>query len=262
METTTDWLVRLLLFFLLEYFVQWKHFHRFVISNAYSFILLSELKNLTQPQVFPKSKVFMVGSMATFCCVVPVEQSFETGVMSVNFVNSRENTIKISDRTYTLTVNMSQATEQSCINIICQTSKPSHSGACAYVGCKYNSEFRKIWGFLEYKYKGILLMNVKLLALVFGTTQTHQMTRIFCVRPKIYSRLNVTGEREGTRLHSRIPQFISYLGGKNKTESMAMEFECCAEYFKECSRGLCRTCCSHSKKTEPRRRYNSKEEAC
>ncbi|KAM6975894.1 leukemia inhibitory factor receptor-like [Tautogolabrus adspersus] len=83
-----------------------------------------------KPEVFPKDKVFAVGSRGTFCCIMPPGQVFNklylTGYDSLNMKPT-----KIGNHTYALSVFLDLPSKNSCTNVKCQTSA---YGACAYIG--------------------------------------------------------------------------------------------------------------------------------
>ncbi|XP_020495677.2 leukemia inhibitory factor receptor isoform X1 [Labrus bergylta] len=83
-----------------------------------------------KPQVFPRDKVFEVGRHGNFCCIMPAGAVFNKMYMS-GYNNSNMKTRKINNQTYVLTVLLDQPSNNSCTNVICQT---SDYGACAYIG--------------------------------------------------------------------------------------------------------------------------------
>nr|XP_057912083.1 leukemia inhibitory factor receptor-like [Doryrhamphus excisus] len=89
-------------------------------------------KALDMPEVFPRDKVFQVGSRVTFCCVLPTGEVLDNLYLSGNS-NSHWNMSQISTHTYALSVDLNQASSASCTDIKCETKK-SHNGACAYIG--------------------------------------------------------------------------------------------------------------------------------
>ncbi|XP_077398719.1 leukemia inhibitory factor receptor-like [Vanacampus margaritifer] len=84
------------------------------------------------PQVYPRDKVFQVGSKATFCCVLPMGQVLEKLYLSGQS-SSDWNISRISNHTYVFTVDLNKASTTSCTDIICET-KTADNGACAYIG--------------------------------------------------------------------------------------------------------------------------------
>ncbi|XP_051907296.1 leukemia inhibitory factor receptor-like [Hippocampus zosterae] len=84
------------------------------------------------PEVYPRDKVFRVGTQATFCCVLPTGQALITlnvsGDSSSNWVRR-----KIGNRTHSLTVDLVKGSVESGANVICET-QTEHNGACAYIG--------------------------------------------------------------------------------------------------------------------------------
>ncbi|CAN9504743.1 unnamed protein product [Ophioblennius macclurei] len=82
-------------------------------------------------RIFPRDGVFRAGSQATFCCIVPAGQRFDS--MYLNNYNSVEaNTSKIDEQTYSLTLILNQTSEV-CIDVKCKTNAGSF-GACTYIG--------------------------------------------------------------------------------------------------------------------------------
>ncbi|TDH01745.1 hypothetical protein EPR50_G00165790 [Perca flavescens] len=100
----------------------------------------SQWKQETRPghetskaQVYPKDKLFQVGSTATFCCVLPAGEVF--GKMSLPEYSSADmNTTRISNQTYALTVHLNQASKYSCTDVKCELIPDVVYGACAYIG--------------------------------------------------------------------------------------------------------------------------------
>ncbi|XP_044189779.1 leukemia inhibitory factor receptor-like isoform X2 [Thunnus albacares] len=88
--------------------------------------------NPKTPEVFPRDRVFKVGSRATFCCVVPVGDTFDRMDIS-RYSGTYMNTTKISNQTYALTINLDQASNTYCTDVKCHT-KTQENGACAYIG--------------------------------------------------------------------------------------------------------------------------------
>ncbi|XP_068609290.1 leukemia inhibitory factor receptor-like [Brachionichthys hirsutus] len=92
--------------------------------------------NAKEAEVFPRDKLFRVGSRATFCCTVPADMHFNKMYL-LGYSDSNTNTTSIRSQTYTLTVLLNQPSLRSCTNVICETNTSQgikDSGACAYVG--------------------------------------------------------------------------------------------------------------------------------
>ncbi|XP_061887351.1 leukemia inhibitory factor receptor-like isoform X2 [Entelurus aequoreus] len=89
-------------------------------------------KALDWPEVFPRDKVFQLGSQATFCCVLPTGESLEKLYLSGNS-SANQNISQIGSHAYALTVDLNRASSASCTDVKCET-KTSDNGACAYIG--------------------------------------------------------------------------------------------------------------------------------
>ncbi|XP_061836587.1 leukemia inhibitory factor receptor-like isoform X4 [Nerophis lumbriciformis] len=89
-------------------------------------------KALDWPEVFPRDKVFQLGSRATFCCVLPTGESLEKLYLSGNS-SANQNISQIGSHAYALTVDLNRASSTSCTDVKCET-KTSDNGACAYIG--------------------------------------------------------------------------------------------------------------------------------
>lgn len=89
---------------------------------------------IKKPGVFPKDKVFKVGSRATFCCVLSEGDVFNGMSM---YSSANMNTTKISNQIYALTADLNQASTSSCTDVYCKRNKYT-AGACAYIDCKYD----------------------------------------------------------------------------------------------------------------------------
>ncbi|XP_045897937.1 leukemia inhibitory factor receptor-like isoform X4 [Micropterus dolomieu] len=86
-----------------------------------------------KPEVFPRDRVFKVGSRATFCCILPVGQTFKKMYAVGYDANNNNDTIKISSQTYALTIHLNQPSGDSDTDVKCQTDT-SENGASAYSG--------------------------------------------------------------------------------------------------------------------------------
>ncbi|XP_030004830.1 leukemia inhibitory factor receptor-like isoform X2 [Sphaeramia orbicularis] len=94
--------------------------------------------------VFPQERWFVVGSRATFCCVVPegqtvidmylvkkpAEDEYETGGGGGY---ARKNITRISNQIYALTVDLSWPSVNSCTDVKCKSDTKEY-GTCAYIG--------------------------------------------------------------------------------------------------------------------------------
>lgn len=95
---------------------------------------MTELKNV---MVFPQDRVFEIGSIAAFCCLVPAGQ--KTIKMHVDdHSDSDTNVTMISSQIYAMTVQLKQVSTRSCTNVYCNADGELEGGACAYIGCKYD----------------------------------------------------------------------------------------------------------------------------
>ncbi|XP_070781233.1 leukemia inhibitory factor receptor-like [Enoplosus armatus] len=99
----------------------------------YYYCAFAGIENSKVPEVFPRDKVFEVGSTVTFCCVLPVGKSLDKMYLSGGYDGANMNTSRISNRTYALTVHLSREPQHSCTHVKCQT-ETSDNGACAYIG--------------------------------------------------------------------------------------------------------------------------------
>ncbi|CAJ1071068.1 leukemia inhibitory factor receptor-like [Xyrichtys novacula] len=91
---------------------------------------LSGKEVTNEPQVYPKDNVFMVGSKATFCCILPAGQTLKKMYLD-GHENANIGTTMISNQTHILTVILDRPTDKSCTRLWCQS---SDYGVCAYVG--------------------------------------------------------------------------------------------------------------------------------
>ncbi|RVE65473.1 hypothetical protein OJAV_G00116850 [Oryzias javanicus] len=83
---------------------------------------------VSKTEVFPKDKLFEVGSSATFCCVVPPGESF----VNMTFDDYSGSSIsRISNQTYVMTVLLKEALD-GCIDVKCETSK-TQAGTCTFI---------------------------------------------------------------------------------------------------------------------------------
>ncbi|TMS08145.1 Leukemia inhibitory factor receptor [Larimichthys crocea] len=91
-----------------------------------------EIKTLQEGEVFPKDRVFKVGSTVTFCCVLPEGILFNK--MYLNRFES--NTTQISNQTYAMTVRLEKAATPSCAIVTCELSDRNKRSpkACVYIG--------------------------------------------------------------------------------------------------------------------------------
>ncbi|KAK7895780.1 hypothetical protein WMY93_021105 [Mugilogobius chulae] len=116
---------------------------------SHSVKIRSRSKNLTSPwatetlpgkepsngiQVFPQDHVFEVGSRATFCCIIPIGQTFKEISMS-NYKSAPSNTSMLNNHSYALTVDLMWRTLYSDADVICQT-ETDEDGASTVVGYK------------------------------------------------------------------------------------------------------------------------------
>ena len=91
-------------------------------------------------KVYPRNKVFEVGRMATFCCIVPVGESFDHMYLVGNH-GTNMSTTKISDQTYALTLLLNNASNH-CVDVKCKTNRTNGDyGACNFILCKYTLIF-------------------------------------------------------------------------------------------------------------------------
>lgn len=93
--------------------------------------IVLETQNLKRDRVFPRDRVFHVGSRATFCCIVPAGQSFDHMYLK-GYEGAGVNSSQISDQTYSLTLDLNQPSGNS-VDVMCKTNVTSY-GACVYVG--------------------------------------------------------------------------------------------------------------------------------
>ncbi|XP_035464805.2 leukemia inhibitory factor receptor [Scophthalmus maximus] len=93
-------------------------------------------ENSAEPEVYPRDRIIKVGSNVTFCCVLPAGQTFER--MYVTGYSTNVDATKISNRTYALTVHLTQTTSVICTNVKCkartQQQESTDNGACALIG--------------------------------------------------------------------------------------------------------------------------------
>ncbi|KAI3361999.1 hypothetical protein L3Q82_012204 [Scortum barcoo] len=88
-------------------------------------------ENSKIPEVFPRDKNFKVGSIVTFCCVLPVGESFSKMYLTGDTTDVKAT--KINNRAYEATVHLNQASIYSGTDVTCHTNK-SRNGATVYIG--------------------------------------------------------------------------------------------------------------------------------
>ena len=126
------------------------------ISVICSYDVFTGKQNLKVPEIFPQDKLYKVGSKAVFCCIMPAGEIFYKMYLIGYNSGSDMHINKISNQTFTLSVQLNQASSSSGIDVICETSKPE-TGACTYIGCKYDLILCRIFGLWGYNY--VLLIN-------------------------------------------------------------------------------------------------------
>ncbi len=104
-----------------------------IMSYYYAF---AGMENSKRPEVFPRDKVFKVGSTVTFCCILPVGESLSQMYLT-EYNATNMNATNISNQTYSLTVHLNQASKESGTDVICENTKNSDNGATVFIGCKY-----------------------------------------------------------------------------------------------------------------------------
>lgn len=91
-------------------------------------------------EVYPKDRVYEVGSTASFCCVLSEDQIFDKiYLIGDNYSSNSMSTVKVSNQTYVMTVLLNQPSTTSCTDVKCKARSQdgdSESGACVYIGCK------------------------------------------------------------------------------------------------------------------------------
>lgn len=131
-------------------------------------------------ELFPKDKVFRVGSEATFCCMVPPGDSFTN--MSIDDKSGTNMGIgRISSQVYAMTVLFKDA-RGSLIDVTCETNK-TDAGTGTVVDCEYCSakSYFRLCSFL------------KVMLLFHSLIQIHLLTETFNVKHAISHQLSVSG---------------------------------------------------------------------
>lgn len=85
--------------------------------------------------------MYEAGSTASFCCVLSEGQVFDQMYLS-GYGNS--SVVKISDRTYGVTVHLDRPSTTSCNDVVCKArsqDRVSENGACVTIGCEYDLDF-------------------------------------------------------------------------------------------------------------------------
>ncbi|XP_070706599.1 leukemia inhibitory factor receptor-like [Pempheris klunzingeri] len=93
---------------------------------------LPGIETSKRPEVFPRDRVFEVGSSVTFCCVVPAGQIFSKMYLT-GYDDTNMDITKISNQTYALTVALHLPSKHSGTDVKCQT-KTNDNGASIYIG--------------------------------------------------------------------------------------------------------------------------------
>ncbi|KAG7221229.1 hypothetical protein INR49_017446, partial [Caranx melampygus] len=96
------------------------------------------VENLSSRGIYPKDKVYEVGSTVPFCCVLSEDQIFDKMYLSGNEnSNSSMSTVEISNQTYVVNILLNQPSTTSCTDVKCKArgqNGDSESGACVYIG--------------------------------------------------------------------------------------------------------------------------------
>uniref|UniRef100_A0A8D3AIV2 Fibronectin type-III domain-containing protein n=1 Tax=Scophthalmus maximus TaxID=52904 RepID=A0A8D3AIV2_SCOMX len=95
--------------------------HSVRLSSRYknhTLVAVTGKENSAEPEVYPRDRIIKVGSNVTFCCVLPAGQTFER--MYVTGYSTNVDATKISNRTYALTVHLTQTTSVICTNVKCK----------------------------------------------------------------------------------------------------------------------------------------------
>ncbi|XP_034459078.1 leukemia inhibitory factor receptor-like [Hippoglossus hippoglossus] len=97
---------------------------------------LPGMKNSKGPEVYPRDKVFEVGSRATFCCVLPAGGTFNHMYL-VGYNRSDGNITQINNQTYSLTIVLNQPSPPSGTDVKCEATiqhRQTDNGATAFIG--------------------------------------------------------------------------------------------------------------------------------
>ncbi|XP_023253580.1 leukemia inhibitory factor receptor-like [Seriola lalandi dorsalis] len=91
----------------------------------------------TQLEIYPKDRVFEVGSRVTFCCVLPAGYIFD-GMNLIGYSSANNNITQISNWIYALTLHLNLPSEHSCTDVKCRANisrgRTTENGACAFIG--------------------------------------------------------------------------------------------------------------------------------
>nr|XP_019961882.1 PREDICTED: leukemia inhibitory factor receptor-like [Paralichthys olivaceus] len=111
-------------------------FKNFTSPRTQEWTLPGKEHDSENPEVYPRDRVFEVGSRATFCCVLPAGGSYHNMKVSDN-TSSDVNIRPVNNQTYLLTVVLNHISTTSCTDIICEAmiqNEQRDNGACAFIG--------------------------------------------------------------------------------------------------------------------------------
>ncbi|XP_013855366.1 leukemia inhibitory factor receptor [Austrofundulus limnaeus] len=83
-------------------------------------------------EIFPQDEIYSVGSVATFCCILPDGETFEEMYLSPE-LGSNQTTRRLSSQRYALTLQLDAAWDR-CVDVKCTTRGPDVYGGCVYIG--------------------------------------------------------------------------------------------------------------------------------
>ncbi|XP_074545851.1 leukemia inhibitory factor receptor-like [Halichoeres trimaculatus] len=86
----------------------------------------------SQPEVYPKNKLYAVNSKVTFCCILPAGEELEKIYLSA-YNSPDSKTRNISNQIHTLTVLLHERSNTTCTNVMCKSSSSKTNGACAWI---------------------------------------------------------------------------------------------------------------------------------
>ncbi|XP_030284060.1 leukemia inhibitory factor receptor-like isoform X2 [Sparus aurata] len=84
-----------------------------------------------RPGIYPRDALLEFGSNFTFCCILPEGEIFNSTPTIKGLSSGSSESRQISNQTFALTVQLTQASEHTCTNLYCTT---PDLGACAYIG--------------------------------------------------------------------------------------------------------------------------------
>ncbi|XP_074474044.1 leukemia inhibitory factor receptor-like isoform X2 [Sebastes fasciatus] len=104
---------------------------------------LPGMETSERPEVFPRDKMFMIGSRVTFCCVLPAGKVFKKMYLS-EYSSANMNATTISNQTHALTVLLNQLQKYDTFIVYCETEDNSNNRNGAVVEVDYPPDYSNL----------------------------------------------------------------------------------------------------------------------